>query len=150
MEEAPNTTILSTLWYSETLTGEKTQVSFIEEIPQLESAPDSITGSALDIDYEFSQPGKRKAEDIEIPIYYTRTQHKRLKNLDKNKNYFWFVRLPESTVEEDGEEPLVMYFQGKIRIAIGDLSDEDWIKDNIKLYKTTEVKESDGFPKTNQ
>lgn len=147
MEDTPNITMLSTLWYSETLAGDKTQVSFVEEIPQLESAPDSITGSALDIDYEFSQPGKRKAEEIEIPVYYTHTQHKRLRALDKDKEYYWFVKLPDSSVKgEENGEPLVMYFQGKIRIAIGDLSDEDWIKDNIKLYKTTEVKESYGFP----
>lgn len=146
-EDMPNVAMLSTMWYATTLTGEKTQVSFIESIPELEAAPDSITGTALDIDYEFSQPGKRKAEDIEITAYYTYTQHKRLQALNKDTSYYWFFKNPDSSAP-DGEEPLVRYFQGKIRTTIDEVSDEDWIKNKIKLYKETAVEESYGFPTT--
>ena len=35
--EIPDVSTLTKVWYSETKTGEKTQVSFTEEIPELES-----------------------------------------------------------------------------------------------------------------
>ena len=89
--ETPDVSTLTKVWYSETKIGERTQVSFTSEIPQLEQAPDAITATVLDLDYELAQPGIRKAETIEIPILYTHTQHKRLRELDKDKEYFWFL-----------------------------------------------------------
>lgn len=145
MEGTPDVSTLTKVWYSETKTGEKTQVSFTEEIPELESAPDAITATVLDLDYELSQPGIRKAETIEIPVLYTHTQHKRLKSLDKNKEYYWWFELPEATAETEGK-PLVRYFTGKARITMDTISPEEFIKDKLTLYKTSSVEESDGFP----
>ena len=148
MEDTPQVTTKSTMWYSETLTGEKTQVAYTEEIPQLEEAPDAITATVLDLDYELSQPGIRKASQIEIPILYTHTQHKRLRQLDKDKEYHWFFKLPQSTVGETGQ-PLVRHLTGKIRTTIDTLSGEDFIKDKITIYKTSDVTETEGFPTAN-
>lgn len=145
MEGTPDISTLTKVWYSETKTGEKTQVSFTEEIPELESAPDAITATVLDLDYELSQPGIRKAETIEIPVLYTHTQHKRLKALDKNKEYYWWFELPEATAETEGK-PLVRYFTGKARITMDTITPEEFIKDKLTLYKTSSVEESDGFP----
>lgn len=144
-ETTPDVSTLTKVWYSDTEKGQRTQVSFTEEIPELESAPDAITATVLDLDYELSQPGIRKAENIEIPVLYTHTQHKRLKALDKNKEYYWWFELPEATAETPGK-PLVRYFTGKIRITMDTISPEEFIKDKITLYKTSEVKESEGFP----
>ena len=144
-ETTPDVSTLTKVWYSDTEKGQRTQVSFTEEIPELESAPDAITATVLDLDYELSQPGIRKAENIEIPVLYTHTQHKRLKALDKNKEYYWWFELPETTAETPGK-PLVRYFTGKIRITMDTISPEEFIKDKITLYKTSEVKESEGFP----
>ena len=143
--ETPDVSTLTKVWYSETKTGEKTQVSFTEEIPELESAPDAITATVLDLDYELAQPGIRKAETIEIPVFYTHTQHKRLKNLDNDKEYYWWFELPEHTAETEGK-PLVRYFTGRKRLTMDTISTEDFIKDKLTLYKTSEVMESDGFP----
>ena len=143
--EIPDVSTLTKVWYSETKTGEKTQVSFTEEIPELESAPDAITATVLDLDYELAQPGIRKAETIEIPVLYTHTQHKRLKNLDDNKEYYWWFELPEATAETTGK-PLVRYFTGRKRLTMDTISTEDFIKDKLTLYKTSEVMEFDGFP----
>lgn len=145
MGETPDVSTLTKVWYSETKTGERTQVSFTEEIPELESVPDAITATVLDLDYELSQPGIRKAETIEISVLYTHTQHKRLKNLDKNKEYYWWFELPESTAETEGK-PLVRYFTGKLRITMDTITPEEYIKDKLTLYKTSAVEESDGFP----
>lgn len=145
MGETPDVSTLTKVWYAETLTGEKTQVSFTEEIPELEEAPESITATVLDLDYELSQPGIRKAGTIEIPVLYTHTQHKRLGNLDKNKEYYWFFELPEATAETEGK-PLVRYLTGKARISMDAIAPEEFIKDKLTIYKTSDVKESDGFP----
>lgn len=143
--ETPDVTTLTKVWYAETLTGEKTQVSFTEEIPELEEAPDAITATVLDCDYELSQPGIRKASKIEIPVLYTHTQHKRLRGLDKDKEYYWFFELPESTAETKGKQ-LVRYLTGKARISMDTLSPEEYIKDKLTIYKTSAVEENEGFP----
>ena len=141
----PDVSTLTKVWYATTLTGDKTQVSFTTEIPELESVPDAITASVLDLDYELAQPGIRKAETIEIPVLYTHTQHKRLKQLNPDTEYYWFFQLPDATAETTGK-PLVRYFTGKIRIGLDTISPEEFIKDKVTLYKTSAVSESDGFP----
>lgn len=145
MGETPDVSTLTKVWYSQTKTGERTQVSFTEEIPELESAPDTITATVLDLDYELSQPGIRKAETIEIPVLYTHTQHNRLKALNKDTEYYWWFELPANTAETEGS-PLVRYFTGKMRLTMDTISPEEYIKDKLTLYKTSEVKESNGFP----
>ena len=143
--ETPDVTTLTKVWYSETLNGEKTQVSFTEEIPELEEAPEAITATVLDLDYELSQPGIRKASQIEIPVLYTHTQHKRLRALDKDKEYYWFFELPEATAEAEGKA-LVRYLTGKMRLSMDTIAPEDFIKDKLIIYKTSAVEESEGFP----
>lgn len=140
----PDLATLSTLWYADSLTGEKTQISLCESIPALEEAPEQITGSAVDIDYEFSRPGKVKAGTIEVPVYYTHAQHKRLKAIEKQDKYF-FVKYPDNTAETSGK-PLVKAFQGSLTVIGDELTDDDWIKDTVTIYRTSKVTESDGFP----
>lgn len=147
MEEMPDISTLSKLYYSEEKNGEKIQICLTEEIPAIEEAPEQITGSAVDIDYEFSRPGKVKAGTIEVPVYYTHTQHKRLKAIERKDVYF-FVKYPENTAP-DGEEPLVKCFQGSL-VVVGDtLTDEDWIKDKVTIYRTSAVTETYGLPTGN-
>lgn len=146
MEEMPNISTLSKLYYAETKTGERTQICLTEEIPAIEEAPEQITGSAVDINYEFSRPGKMKAGTIEIPVFYTHTQHKRLKAMERKDVYF-FVEYPESTVPEKGTEgPLIKMFQGSL-VVIGDaLTDGEWTKDKVTIYRTSTVTEMYAFP----
>lgn len=148
INELPDLSTLSALYYSESKEGEKIQICLTEEIPGLEEAPEQVTGSAVDINYEFSRPGKVKAGTIEVPVYYTHTQHKRLKGIERKDLYF-FRKYPDSTAPE-GEEPLVQMFKGSL-VVVGDtLTDNEWIKDKITLYRTTAVEEMYGLPQTNQ
>lgn len=142
--ETPDVTTLTKVWYSTSLTGARTQVSFTEEIPELEQAPDAITATVLDLNYELSQPGIRKAENIEIPVLYTHTQHQRLRALDEDTEYYWFFELPEAT--NKGGNPLVRYLKGKLRLTMDTISPEEFIKDKLTIYKTSAVTESEGFP----
>ena len=144
--EMPNISELAKLYYATSRTGARTQICLTEEIPQLEEAPEQITGSAVDIDYEFSRPGKVKASQVEVPVFYTHTQHKRLKQIEKQNLYF-FLEYPQSTVEGlTGETPLIKMFQGSL-VLIGDtMSDNEWIKDIVSIYKTSAVEEMYTYP----
>lgn len=143
MTEMPDISKWVKVFYSETKTGERKQVAFAEEVPPLEEAPDAVTGSALDLDYEFSQPGIRKAGTIEIPIYYTYTQHKTLRAL-KDKNLYWFFQNPAHTAP-DGS-PLVRTLQGKMFITMDTASVGEYLKDKMTIYKSSDIEETDGFP----
>lgn len=145
-DEMPDVSTLSKMYFSETKEAtDVTQICLTEEIPALEEAPEQVTGSAVDIDYEFSRPGKIKAGTIEVPVYYTHKQHKWLKEIEKKDGYF-FVKYPDSTAPKE-ENPLVKIFQGSL-VTVGDaLSDEEWIKDIVTIYRSTKVEESyEKFP----
>ena len=141
----PNTTILSKLYYSESLNGEKKQVSWVQEIPDFDTAPDGIEWSALDTDYTGQEPGRKSGDPIAIPILFTKTQHSQLKALDKKKIYYWFILLPEDCVDE-GEQPPCFYFQGKVRLGMNALEIDEMLKETITIYKSTAVEESEGLP----
>lgn len=144
--ETPDVSTLTKVWYAENAQGtNKKQVMFTKEIPPLDEAPDSITEQVLDLEYELSQPGIRKAGNVELPVLYTHKQHKELRALDKNKEYHWFFELPEATAQEEGK-PLVRHVTGKARLTMDTISVGEFIKDKLTIYKTSDVTETDGFP----
>ena len=145
-DEMPDVSTLTKMYFSKDEEGtDVTQICLTESIPALEEAPEQITGSAVDIDYEFSRPGKVKAGTIEVPVYYTHKQHKWLKEIERQDGYF-IVVYPKNTAPA-GEKPLVKKFQGSL-VTVGDeLSDEEWIKDTVTIYRTSKVEESyEDFP----
>lgn len=143
--ETPDVSTLTKVFYAETKAGERTQVMFTKEIPTLDEAPESITEQVLDLEYELSQPGIRKAGNVELPVLYTHKQHKELRGLDKNKEYHWFFQLPEATAETAGK-PLVRHVTGKARLTMDTITVGEFIKDKLTIYKTSDVTETDGFP----
>ena len=145
--EIPEVSTLTKVYYSETKTGERTQVAFTEEIPALEEAPEQITATVLDLDYEIARPGIKKAGSIEIPILFTHTQHKRLRTINK-KDLYWFFELPVNTAEVSGK-PLVRYLKGNCILTMDAITAGEFLKDKLTIYKTGDVEESDGFPVEN-
>lgn len=142
--ETPDVSTLAKVYYSETKTGERTQVAFTEEIPALEEAPEQITATVLDLDYEIARPGIKKAGTIEIPILFTHTQHKALRSL-AGKNLYWFFELPSNTAETEGK-PLVRILQGNCVITMDTITAGEFLKDKLTIYKTSDVEEVDGLP----
>lgn len=142
--ETPNVSTLTKVYYSETKNGERSQIAFTEEIPALEEAPEQITATVLDLDYEIARPGIKKAGTIEIPILFTHTQHKKLRGL-KGKELYWFFELPTNTAETEGK-PLVRYLQGNCVLTMDTITVGEFLKDKLTIYKTSDVEESDGFP----
>lgn len=142
--ETPDVSTLTKVYYAESKTGERTQVAFAEEIPALEEAPEQITATVLDLDYEIAKPGVKKAGTIELPILYTHTQHKALRNLKGTELYFYF-ELPANTAETAGK-PLVRYCKGNCVLTMDTITAGEFLKDKLTIYKAGDVEESDGFP----
>lgn len=143
--DTPYSTMLSKLYYSETETGEKTQVAYVQEIPDFDSAPEGVEWSALDTDYVGQAPGRRSAEPIAIPVLFTEEQHDELKALSKTTDYYWFILLPEETATQTGK-PVCFYFQAKVRLGMNALAVDEMLQETLTLYKSTEVQESKGLP----
>ena len=137
----PYSTMLSKLYYSTELTGEKTQVAWVQEIPEFDPAPEGIEFSALDTDYTGQVPGRRSAD----AILFTEAQHDALKALDKTKDYYWFILLPEETATTP-QKPICFNFQAKVRLGMAALSVDEMLQETITLYKSTEVNETKGLP----
>ncbi len=142
--ETPDISTLAKVYYSETKTGERTQVAFTEEIPALEEAPEQITATVLDLDYEIARPGIKKAGTVEIPILFTHTQHKTLRAL-KGKALYWFFEMPSNTAATEGK-PLVRILQGNCVLTTDAITAGEFLKDKLTIYKTSDVEETDGFP----
>lgn len=142
--ETPDVSTLTKVYYSETKIGERTQVAFTEEIPALEEAPEQITATVLDFDYEIARPGVKKAGTIEIPILFTHTQHKALREL-KGKDLYWFFELPSNTAETEGK-PLVRMLKGNCILTMDTITSGEFLKDKLTIYKTSDIEETDGFP----
>lgn len=145
--ETPDVATLTKVYFATSLNGTRTPVAFTESIPALEEAPDQVTAKVLDLDYELARPDIKKASKLEIPILYTMTQHKSLRDLDLNTQYFWFFVAPENTAIEAGK-PLVRYLQASAYCTMDEVKAGDFIKDKLTLYKTTDVQEMDGLPTT--
>lgn len=142
--ENPDVGTYSKVFYSETLTGKRTQIAFTKDIPALDEAPDAITGQALDLGYEVSAMGIKKADKTEMSVFYTHTQHRALRDLNGRTLYF-FVQLPAHTAPE-GTDPLVRYFKGEIYSTLDSIPVGDYLTDKITFYKKSDVEESEGFP----
>ena len=143
----PYSTMLSKLYYAETLEGEKKQVAWVQSIPEFDPAPEGIEFSALDTDYTGQTPGRGSADVIAIPILFTEPQHDTLKALDKTEDYYWFILLPEETATTPGK-PVCFNFQAKVRLGMAEMAIDDMLQETLTLYKSTEVSETKGLPES--
>lgn len=142
----PKVSTLSTLWYAETLTGERTQVAYVQEIPPLKTAKEAITYNALDLEEEQQAKGSRKAETLTIPLLFTETQHDTLKALaDSDEEYYWFVKMPDATASTVNK-PLVFNFTGACDLSGDTIAIDDMLKENLTIYRSSKVNETKGFP----
>ena len=146
MAVEPKTSTLTKLFYAETKTGERTQVGFVQSIPEFLTPPEPITYSALDIDDERQVAGRKKAENIEIEFLYRESQYDAIKALEtEKKNLYWFIQLPEETAEEAGK-PLTWNFQATCFLGMSEIAIDDMLKSKLTLYRNSAIEESKGFP----
>lgn len=146
-EVMPNIGLKTTLWLATDLKSEKSQVGWIDGedgIPALEEAPEPIKKKILDLDYEVTSPGVKTTSQVTVPVLYTEKQHKILKAMEGKKLYA-FLKYPDETAEETGK-PLVKYFTCMIKVIDDTKTVENYLRDNLVLYRSGEVLESYGFP----
>lgn len=147
----PKTSTLTKLFHADTLAdlqaeAKRKQVAFVQSIPEFLKAPEGITYSALDIPDERMAEGRQKAENLEIEILFKEDQYDELKALQTAKtNGYWAIQLPESTASENGK-PLTWYFTGTCFIGMSEIAIDGMLKSKITIYRSSEIKESKGFP----
>ena len=147
----PKTSTLTKLFHADTLAdlqaeAKRKQVAFVQSIPEFLKAPEGITYSALDIPDERQAEGRQKAESLEIEILFKEDQYDELKALQTAKtNGYWAIQLPESTASTTGK-PLTWYFTGTCFIGMSEIAIDDMLKSKITIYRSSEIKESKGFP----
>ena len=147
----PKTSTLTKLFHADTLAdlqaeAKRKQVAFVQSIPEFLKAPEGITYSALDIPDERQAEGRQKAERLEIEILFKEDQYDELKALQTAKtNGYWAIQLPESTASTTGK-PLTWYFTGTCFIGMSEIAIDDMLKSKITIYRSSEIKESKGFP----
>lgn len=141
--DTPTTSTMSKVFYGATKTA-RTQVAYVQNVPEFLKPPEGVNYSALDIPDERMAPGRIKAESLEIEILFTQENYQALKAQNGKKN-FWFIQLPEATAKT-ATKPLTWTFEATSYIGIGELSIDDMIKAKITLYRSGEIVETEGFP----
>lgn len=143
----PKASTLTKLYYADAkVTGTRSQVIYVQEIPALKGAAETINYNALEFASERSEKGSKTAETVTIPVLYEETQHTALKELaDSNAVKHWFVKYPDTTATTTNK-PLVRHFTASIDLEGDTISIGNMLQDNMTLYINSDVDESLDFP----
>lgn len=123
-------------------------VAYVQGIPEFLKAPEGIKYSAVDIPDKREAEGKQEIGDFEIEFLFTEEQYDELKEIEKSKkDEVWAIQLPEETAITTGK-PLTWYWKGTCFVGMSEIADEEILKSKVKIYRSSEIKESKGFPTT--
>jgi hypothetical protein len=147
MATAPKVSILTKLYYADAkVSGTRSQVIYVQEIPALKEPAEAITYNALDFTAERQEKGSKSAVTVTIPILYDETQHTAIKALaDSNEVKHWFVRYPDTTAAATGK-PLVRHFTASCDLEGDTISIGEMLQDNLVLYINSDIDETLDFP----
>lgn len=142
----PQVAMKAKVSYATTLTGDRTSIGYVQKVGQLKTLKEGQTYSALDLDEERMAKGKRKAETVDVEMMFIQETHKSIKAIaDADTTIFLFLEYPETTASVDNK-PLVQTVKCTVDIAGQEMSDGDFIKDTMRVYKESPVVETDGYP----
>ena len=142
----PQVAMKAEVSYATSLTGDKTKIGYVQKVGQLKTLKEGQTYSALDLDEERMAKGKRKAETVDIEMMFIQEEHKAMGVIaDADTEIYLFVKYPESTAAV-ANKPLVQTVKCTIDIAGQEISDGDFIKDTMRVFKNSKVVETDGYP----
>lgn len=127
----PAATVFTELYYSETETGELTQIFGVQAIPSPITAKEDITYRTLESEIEFAVKGVRPYEPIEVECIWFTEQYDALDDLAEADEELWyFVKLPDS-------QKTVFKWRGSIDISPAEIALDDMLRTVIKLGKST-------------
>ena len=142
----PQVAMKAEVSFATTLTGDRTKIGYVQKVGQLKTLKEGQTYSALDLDEERMAKGKRKAESVDIEMMFIQATHKAMMTIaDEDTEIYLFVKYPESTASV-ASKPLVQTVKCTIDIAGQELSDGDFIRDTMRVFKNSTVVETDGYP----
>ena len=143
---APKIAMKAKVSYSTTLTGEKTDIAYVQKVGQLKTLKEGQAYSALDLDEERMAAGKRKAESTDLEMMFIHSQHKAIKELaDNNTVIYLFIQYPTVTAET-ADKPLTFSMQCTIDLAGNEIEDGEFLKDTMRVFRQSELVETDGYP----
>lgn len=143
---APKTSTMTEVLYSKTLEGERTNIGYIQSVSEFLTPPEETTYSALDIPDERMAKGRRKAQATEIPFLYTEEQWDELRAIEElDEDVYIFLKLPDVTAVEEGKS-VVFHFTAGIALGMDQIEIDNMLQSKIKLYRSSEIEESKGFP----
>lgn len=142
----PQVAMKAKVSYATTLTGERTDIGYVQKVGQLKTLKEGQTYSALDLEEERMAKGKRKAEPVDIEMMFIQETHKTIQDIaDADTTIFLFLKYPETTASV-ANKPLVQSVKCTVDIAGQEMNDGDFIKDTMRVYKESKVVETDGYP----
>lgn len=142
----PQVAMKAKVSYATTLTGDKTDIGYVQKVGQLKTLKEGQTYSALDLEEERMAKGKRKAETVDIEMMFIQKTHKAIQAIaDADTTIFLFLEYPETTASV-ANKPLVQSVKCTVDIAGQEMNDGDFIKDTMRVYKESKVVETDGYP----
>ena len=122
------------------------EIAYIQNVNPFYSLPEGIKYKSIDKEQEMEAQGTAASEDLDITILYLEEQQDLIKSYQKNKtSLYWFLQYPERTAVTEGK-PLTFYVQGTCALAPESLEIDGMIQEKIRIYKSSEVEESKGFP----
>lgn len=132
--------------YSTSLTGNRIKIGYVQKMGALKTLKEGTAYSAVDLDEERMAKGKRKAEAVDIETLFIQSEHEALMALaEAETEIYLFAKYPETTAKEQGK-PLVQTVKCDIDVAGNELSDGDFIKDTIRVFKHSKTVETAGYP----
>lgn len=142
----PQVAMKAKVSYATTLTGDRTDIGYVQKVGQLKTLKEGQTYSALDLEEERMAKGKRKAETVDIEMMFIQETHKAIQEIaDADTTIFLFLEYPETTASV-ANKPLVQSVKCTVDIAGQEINDGDFIKDTMRVYKESKVVETDGYP----
>lgn len=142
----PQVAMKAEVSYATSLTGDKIQIGYVQKVGQLKTLKEGQTYSALDLDEERMAKGKRKAEAVDIEMMFIQETHKSMMAIaDADTEIYLFLKYPDTTASV-ASKPLVQTVKCTIDIAGQEMSDGDFIKDIMRVFKNSTVVETDGYP----
>ena len=72
----PQVAMKAKVSYATTLTGDRTDIGYVQKVGQLKTLKEGQTYSVLDLEEERMAKGKRKAETVDIEMMFIQKTHK--------------------------------------------------------------------------